>query len=278
MATIAVNGTTLYYELRGEGPPVVFISGGPGDAGFWPETADLLADGFTVLSYDRRGTSRSPRPEGWTSTSIDEQADDAAALLEALDLAPAVAYGHSAGGLILTSLAMRRPELLRGAVFHEPAFLTVTPEGRAVIEGLQGTVADAMARGGPPLAMELFLRWADGDEVYEAMDPAFRARMLDDGEVLFGVEMEALMGYLPTPDQLSRITVPSVVLGGAENREPDARLYCLYAAGQWAADGLGVPLVETPGAHLPQATHLREYVAIVRPILARLAASAPVEA
>ena len=84
MATIAVNGTTLYYELRGEGPPVVFISGAPGDAGFWTEIGDLLADEYTVLSYDRRGTSRSPRPEGWTSTSMDEQADDAAALLEAL--------------------------------------------------------------------------------------------------------------------------------------------------------------------------------------------------
>ncbi|MFC5137783.1 alpha/beta fold hydrolase [Actinomycetospora rhizophila] len=276
MATIAVNGTTLYYERRGEGPPVVFISGAPGDAGFWTEIGDLLADEFTVLSYDRRGTSRSPRPEGWTNTSMDEQADDAAALLEALDLAPAVGYGHSGGGLVLTNLALRHPEVLRGAVFHEPAFLTVTPAGRAVVEGLQGIVADAMARGGPRLAMELFLRWADGDEVYEAMDPAFRDRMLDDGEVVFGMEMASSVGYLPTAGQLAQIAVPSVVLAGTDNADPEARLHCLHGAAQWAADGLGVPLIETPGAHLPQATHLHEYAAIVRPVLARLAA--PVDA
>ncbi|MDD7941757.1 alpha/beta hydrolase [Actinomycetospora lutea] len=277
MATIAVNGTTLYHELRGEGPPVVFVSGAPGDAGFWEEIGDLLADQFTVLSYDRRGTSRSPRPADRTTTTIDEQADDLAALLEALDLVPAVGYGHSGGGLILTSLALRRPEVLRGAVFHEPAFLTVTPAGRAAIEGLQEIVADAVPRGGLRLAMELFLRWADGDDVYEAFDPAFRERMLDDGEVAL-TEMEPLLGYLPTPDQLARITVPSVVLAGADNRDPDARLHCLYGAAQWAAVGLGAPLVETPGAHLPSATHLHEYAEIVRPILTRLAASAPVEA
>jgi pimeloyl-ACP methyl ester carboxylesterase len=278
MATIAVNGTTLYYELRGDGPPVVFISGAPGDAGFWTEIGDLLADEFTVLSYDRRGNSRSPRPENWTAAPIDEQADDVAALLEALDLAPAVGYGHSGGGVILTSLALRRAEVLRGAVFHEPAYLTVTPAGRAVIEGMQETVADAMARGGPRLAMELFLRWADGNEVYDAFDPAFRARMLDDGEVTFGLEMEPLLSYLPTSDQLGRIAVPGVVLAGADNRDPEARLHCLYGAAQWAAVGLRAPLVETPGAHLPTATHLHEFAAVVRPVLARLAASAPVDA
>ncbi|MEJ2890060.1 alpha/beta fold hydrolase [Actinomycetospora aeridis] len=278
MATIAANGTTLYYELRGSGPPVVLISGAPGDAGFWPELADLLADEFTVLSYDRRAHSRSPRPENWVTTSIDEHADDTAALLEALDLAPAVAWGHSGGGLVLTSLALRRPDVLRGAVFHEPAFFTVTPAGRAVVEGLQGTVADAMARGGPPLAMELFLRWADGDEVYESLDPAFRDRMLGDGEVLFGMEMELSLSYLPTPDQLGGLAVPSVVLAGADNRDPDAVLHGLYGAAQWTAVGLGAPLVETPGAHVPQITHPRELAALIRPILTRLAASAPVDA
>ncbi|MEJ2861246.1 alpha/beta fold hydrolase [Actinomycetospora flava] len=275
MATIAVNGTTLYYELRGDGPPVVFISGAPGDAGFWTEIGDLLADEFTVLSYDRRGTSRSPRPENPTATTMDEQADDTAALLEALDLAPAVAYGHSGGGVILTSLAMRRPGVLRGAVFHEPAYFTVTAAGREVLDGLQGLVSDAMARGGPRLTMELFLRWADGNEVYEALDPEFRARMLDDGEASFA-EMEPMLSYLPTPDQLGRIAVPAVVLAGADNRDPAANLHCMYGAAQWVAEGLGAPLVETPGAHLPQATHLPEYAEIVRPLLARLAASSPV--
>jgi pimeloyl-ACP methyl ester carboxylesterase len=71
MASVAVNGTTLYYESRGGGPPVLFISGATGDAGHWTEVgkADLVSE-YTVLSYDRRANSRSPRPENWTTAPI----------------------------------------------------------------------------------------------------------------------------------------------------------------------------------------------------------------
>src|SRR5262252_3222970 len=98
------NGTTLYYEKEGAGTPVLFIAGSTGDAGNFTRAADLLASEFTVVTYDRRGNSRSPRPAGWTTTSVSEQADDAAALIEALDLSPAVVFGASAGGPIVLDL------------------------------------------------------------------------------------------------------------------------------------------------------------------------------
>ena len=76
-----------------------------------------------MLTYDRRERTRAaPDPKNWTAAPIDEQADDAAELLTALDLAPALAYGNSQGGIILTSLALRRPEVLRAAIFHEPPY------------------------------------------------------------------------------------------------------------------------------------------------------------
>ncbi|MFR9801656.1 alpha/beta fold hydrolase [Pseudonocardia sp. RS010] len=84
-----------------------------------------------ILTDDRRGNSRSPRPPGWDAAPMDEQADDAAALLTALDLAPAVAHGNSSGAMILTSLSLRRPEVLRAAIFHEPPFAAVTSGGAA---------------------------------------------------------------------------------------------------------------------------------------------------
>ena len=99
---------------------MLFISGATGDAGHWTDVANILADESTVVTYDRRANSRSPRPPGWDSTTIDEQADDAVALLTGLQLAPAVVFGTSAG--ILANLSLRHPELLSGAVFHEPYF------------------------------------------------------------------------------------------------------------------------------------------------------------
>ncbi|GAB3318536.1 hypothetical protein GCM10027451_37520 [Geodermatophilus aquaeductus] len=56
MTTIDVNGTTLYYERRGEGPSVLFIAGATGDAGHFRGVAEALADEFTVVTFDRRGT------------------------------------------------------------------------------------------------------------------------------------------------------------------------------------------------------------------------------
>ena len=82
MPTVAVNGAELYYEVRGTGPTVLLIMGATGDGGHFDRLADLLADEFTVMTYDRRGNGRSPAPAGWTTTSPEEQADDAAALLK----------------------------------------------------------------------------------------------------------------------------------------------------------------------------------------------------
>jgi pimeloyl-ACP methyl ester carboxylesterase len=81
MPQLEVNGAELYYEVRGGGPPVLLIMGFTGDAGHFETLAGALASEFTVISYDRRGNGRSPRPPGWAATRPEEQADDAAALL-----------------------------------------------------------------------------------------------------------------------------------------------------------------------------------------------------
>lgn len=57
MATVDVNTATLYFERRGDGPPLLLVPGAAGDAGIWDTVADALADEFTVVTYDRRGNS-----------------------------------------------------------------------------------------------------------------------------------------------------------------------------------------------------------------------------
>ena len=90
MPIVTVGPVDLYFEVRGSGPPVLFIMGATGDAGHFSTVAEQLADEFTALTYDRRGNSRSSRPPGWDTTTVEEQADDAAGLLRALELAPAI--------------------------------------------------------------------------------------------------------------------------------------------------------------------------------------------
>jgi pimeloyl-ACP methyl ester carboxylesterase len=115
--TVAAMPTSdLHHELRGSGPPVLFISGASGDAGHFARTSERLTDEFTTVAYDRRGCSRSaPLPDGEVM-SIVAQADDAAALIEQLGLASALVFGSSGGGDIALELVARRPEIVRGAV------------------------------------------------------------------------------------------------------------------------------------------------------------------
>src|SRR6476661_174239 len=120
MPRIAANAAHLYYEVRGTGPAVLLIMGATGDGGHFDQLADLLADEFTVITYDRRGNGRSPAPAGWTTTSPEEQADDAAALLEALGVGPAAVFGTSSGGNFALCLLVRHPARVRGAILHEP--------------------------------------------------------------------------------------------------------------------------------------------------------------
>src|SRR4028118_2409374 len=97
---LEVNEVKIYHEVRGSGPSVLFIAGATGDGGHFERVAEILSDEFTVVTYDRRANSRSPRPEGSESTSTEEQSDDAAGLIEALDIAPAAIFGGSARGAL----------------------------------------------------------------------------------------------------------------------------------------------------------------------------------
>jgi pimeloyl-ACP methyl ester carboxylesterase len=154
MPIVTVGPVQLYYEVRGSRPPVLFIMGATGDAGHFATVAEQLADEFTALTYDRRGNSRSSRPPGWDTTTVEEQADDAAGLLRALELAPAAVFGSSSGAICAMSLLVRHPELVRAAILHEPPMLSVVERPDDVRAAVGQLVEAGMAAGGPPAALE----------------------------------------------------------------------------------------------------------------------------
>jgi pimeloyl-ACP methyl ester carboxylesterase len=154
---LRVNGVELYYELSGSGEPLVLVHGSWGDHHNWDPVVAPLASSFHVLTYDRRGHSRSERPTG--QGSVLEDADDLAALIEELGLAPAHVAGNSFGAAIALRAAIRRPDVFRTLTVHEPplfpllagtdlepALLEVQRRVGAVIELLEGGDHNAAAR------------------------------------------------------------------------------------------------------------------------------------
>ena len=255
-----VNGARLYYELRGSGPAVLFISGATGDAGHYTAVAEALADELTVVTYDRRGNSRSPRPPGWTSTSIEEQADDADALLSALGLPRAAVFGNSGGAIIACALLLRHAERLSGAVLHEPPLAAVVSPAAGAAGDLHALVEQAMARGGPPAAVEAFVRSAAGS-AFDAIPSDTRARMMGNGETLFGLELGRFLTYTPDEAALARVGVPVRVLVG-EDTTPLFR-----EATSWLASRLRTRVAVMAGAHAPYFDRPDTMARALRPLL-----------
>lgn len=117
---LEAKGATIYFEVRGSGPVVLVIPGGPQDAGVFARLAELLADRYTVLTFDPRGNSRSPFFAEPQPLNVDIHADDAAALIKLTSDGPAFVLGTSGGAQIGLNLAARYPELVRALVAHEP--------------------------------------------------------------------------------------------------------------------------------------------------------------
>lgn len=266
---VDANGTKLYHEIRGDGPPIVCIPGAFGDAGNFQPTAELLAESHTVVTYDRRGNSRSPKPDDWTATNVAEQADDCAALIQALGLDRPVVVGNSGGGMILVGLLERHAESLRGAVLHEPMLPTVCPGIAEAFGELPGLMAEGMSEG-PEKVLELFVRFVFGDEGFEARrgtgDPDALARMAGNVEVTFGIE-RGLASFVPDADALADVRIPVHAAYGEENEGT-----WLTEGAEWVSRTTGGPLHAFPGGHLPAPDQVPAFAEALREVLTTMPA------
>jgi pimeloyl-ACP methyl ester carboxylesterase len=114
MPTLQLHDIRLYYEIAGQGDPVVFIHGLGSSARDWEYQVPFFAPRYRVVVFDVRGHGRSDKPTGPYSVPLFAQ--DAAALIRALEAAPAHVVGISMGGMIALQLAVDEPALVRSLV------------------------------------------------------------------------------------------------------------------------------------------------------------------
>ncbi|MFG2036645.1 alpha/beta fold hydrolase [Dactylosporangium sp. NPDC048998] len=261
---LSVPGATLYYEVRGSGPVLLLICGGIYDAEGFAGLADELAAERTVVTFDRRGNSRSVLTGRPAELSVSEQADDAYRLLGAVGVTadePADVFGNSSGAVIALELAARNPGMLRTVVAHEPPVFELLADfdhWRTVL----GQVADAYREGGAGPAMGVFGgamgMHGEGDGGTPP-SPEFGARMQANLEVFVAREIAPVGAYVPDLEGLRSGTVRIVpAVGAASTGEPPNR------AGLELAARLGTTAEVFPGGHggfgdaAPFAARLRE--------------------
>jgi pimeloyl-ACP methyl ester carboxylesterase len=158
MPEIEGAGVALHYEERGSGPPLLLIHGLASDAAAWAAPAAALAGaGFRAIAYDRRGYAGSGAPEAFAATTVQEQAEDAAALLGRLDALPAVLVGDGFGALVALELLVRRPDVAVGAVLSDLPLFAYVPAATEVLAAQRELLEEALREGGPQAGVRAWL-------------------------------------------------------------------------------------------------------------------------
>jgi len=216
MPELQVNGIRLYYEEHGEGPPILCVHGTGSSALMWGAVVPELAGLGRVIVYDRRGCTRSQRPDPYDKTSVAEHADDAAALLDALGATPATVVGRSYGGEVALDLALRYPERVRGLVVLEGASLNLSTEAMAWDESLRQQVLATAAEDVTTVGAKL-IREVLGDGAWEGFPAPVRQMFTDNGPAIVA---EINGGSLQVDQSaLASIDKPTLLVAAAHSPE-----------------------------------------------------------
>jgi 3-oxoadipate enol-lactonase len=113
---ITTGDLDFWTEQVGQGPDVLLIGGLGDTVESWQFQLDGLADRYRLTAFDNRGAGRTAMPDGPVSAAM--MADDAAKVLQALEVPRAHVAGFSMGSAIGQELALRRPELVRSLVLQ----------------------------------------------------------------------------------------------------------------------------------------------------------------
>jgi pimeloyl-ACP methyl ester carboxylesterase len=154
---LLINGVELSWVERGAGPPLLCLHETAAAAAVWEPLLEAVGADARVIAPDRRGWGDSGAPQQYVATTIEEQAADAAGLLERIGAVPALVCGSGLGAVVALEMLLRRRDLARAAILIEPPLLAYLPEATEGIAIDRQAIADAVQGGGPEGAVETYL-------------------------------------------------------------------------------------------------------------------------
>jgi pimeloyl-ACP methyl ester carboxylesterase len=268
--TLKVLGASIYYEVRGSGPVLLCIPGGPADAGVFRKLATDLCNEYTVVTYDPRGLAHSPLEGSFDDDqAIEINAEDASKLISAVTKGKANVLASSGGAVISLELARRHPDQIKtliphetpcAVLFHDPAQATA-----AIIDITDTYKTSGLWAAFPKFAAHVGIRQGPQPEQHSKPTPdqiegqkMFERNM----NFWFGHTMRAIGLYQPDFETLKKAGVRIVSGVGNESEGEPANV-----GGRNLAKKLGFELVVFAGGHGGFESNATEFAKRLREVL-----------
>ena len=215
MPKLNIGEINFYYELAGQGQPIVFIHGLGSSTRDWAAQAAYFSDGFKVVTFDLRGHGQSDKPRGPYSVPL--FATDIAQLIKTLRLDPAHVVGLSLGGMVAFQLVVSFPTLVKSL-----AIVNSVPEYRlrslkARFDGLRRLFIVhvlGMRKMGQFLGKQLFPKPEQA-----ALRQIFIDRWAENDRWAYSAAMRAVVGW-SVLDRLHAVRCPVLIVSADEDIFP----------------------------------------------------------
>jgi pimeloyl-ACP methyl ester carboxylesterase len=224
---LSSNGAHLVYDEEGTGPAVLFSHSWFCDARQWPQAPAVARGGYRVLNLDNRGHGRSgPYRERYT---VWDMADDLVAVLDDAREDRAVVVGLSVGGFAALRAALRYPSRVRALVLADTAAVAQSWAGRLKARAL----APVFLTPARPVVVPTLLRTLFGPtarRTQPALVAEWRARFLAQDPRSMAIALDAIVHRDDVTSELDRISTPTLVVVGEDDRDPGVAASAVLAA------------------------------------------------
>ena len=252
---LEVPGARLYYETHGSGPVMLMVPGASDTADSFKSITEHLVAHYTVVTYDRRGFSRSQLdgPQDYDHR-LETDADDVRRLIEHLGDEPAIVFGGSSGAIVALEVLTRHPSVVRTLVPHEPPAMRLLADGQKWINFFF-EVYDLYRQSGIEPALKKFREQAFAESDRQAMARAPKNEYtLANATYWFEHELRQYPAVDLDLDALKAHADRIMLIAGRESRG-----YPTYEVNVELGKKLGRELIELPGGHVGFLTQPAEF-------------------
>ncbi|GCE07436.1 alpha/beta fold hydrolase [Dictyobacter aurantiacus] len=210
---LQAQGAPLYYEVAGEGEPLLLIHAGIADSRMWDEQFAVFARHYRVIRYDQRGYGQSQYPAGPFAYH-----EDPVELLTSLGIESAHVVGISFGGLVALDFVLSHPQMVRSLVLVAPSVSGTQPS--EAVKRFQEEEEAYLERDDLDAASDLNVRvWVDGPRrTPEQVDASVRERVRAMQRHAFTVPVpdgaELVKLQPPAIERLAEVRVPTLIVVG----------------------------------------------------------------